>query len=286
MDIKLYFTITASLLLKKSAEINRFPQLRFNILLSSQTEITPDLYMALASMPNAFIITLSDELFENDDDFSAVLTHLYLLIATGKSSCTANVVPVFSHTKTYQQSLLQADKINTYLNQQGIHDVELPVFFHAGPAAQTVQNYSLQKLESLSKNIADVIGNFQPCGSSTLIHFNEEIMDLVLLDNFRKQFTFNEKSGLDNGVKELDIEKEELAVEIMLWKKRTMLYQNFLSLSKEVQEKEYYDIIDWYNHEYEILPLWYKQLGHIIKVIMGKRSFRSLFSDNVKKYKD
>jgi len=36
-------------------------------------------------------------------------------------------------------------------------------------------------------------------------------------------------------------------------------------------------IIDWYNKEYEILPLWYKRFGHIIKVIMGKRKFKSLF---------
>lgn len=42
----------------------------------------------------------------------------------------------------------------------------------------------------------------------------------------------------------------------------------------------------YYNTEYEMLPLWYKQFGHIIKVMMGKRSFRSLFNDKVKKYKD
>ena len=70
------------------------------------------------------------------------------------------------------------------------------------------------------------------------------------------------------------------------WENRALLYRHFLQLSKQVQEQEYYEVIDWYNHEYEILPLWYKQFGHIIKVLMGKRSFRSLFSDNVKKYKD
>jgi dihydrofolate reductase len=43
---------------------------------------------------------------------------------------------------------------------------------------------------------------------------------------------------------------------------------------------------NYYNNEYEVLPLWFKRLGHIIKVIMGKRSFKSLFSDNAKKYKD
>jgi len=49
-------------------------------------------------------------------------------------------------------------------------------------------------------------------------------------------------------------------------------------LAKELQE--------YYNKEYEVLPLWYKRLGHIIKVLMGKRSFRSLFNDKIKKYKD
>lgn len=43
---------------------------------------------------------------------------------------------------------------------------------------------------------------------------------------------------------------------------------------------------NYYNNEYEVLPLWYKRLGHIVKVLMGKRSFRSLYSDNTKKYRD
>jgi hypothetical protein len=56
----------------------------------------------------------------------------------------------------------------------------------------------------------------------------------------------------------------------------------YLGIQKEERAKG----LKWYYYEYEILPTWYKQFGHIIKVIMGKRSFRSLFNDNVKKYKD
>lgn len=56
----------------------------------------------------------------------------------------------------------------------------------------------------------------------------------------------------------------------------------YLSIQKEERAKG----LKYYYYEYEILPKWYKQFGHIIKVIMGKRTFRSLFSDNVKKYKD
>lgn len=43
---------------------------------------------------------------------------------------------------------------------------------------------------------------------------------------------------------------------------------------------------NYYNDEYEVLPLWYKRLGHIVKVLMGKRSFKSLYSDSSKKYRD
>jgi len=38
---------------------------------------------------------------------------------------------------------------------------------------------------------------------------------------------------------------------------------------------------NWYYKEYEVLPLWFKRLGHIVKVFQGKRKFRSLFSNNV-----
>jgi len=52
------------------------------------------------------------------------------------------------------------------------------------------------------------------------------------------------------------------------------------------QLNEALKIRKFYHYEYEILPLWYKRLGHVIKVLMGKRSFKSLFNDNIKKYKD
>lgn len=59
---------------------------------------------------------------------------------------------------------------------------------------------------------------------------------------------------------------------------------NRLYLSIQKQERE--NGLRWYYYEYEILPLWYKRVGHMIKVLQGKRSFRSLFNDDVKKYKD
>lgn len=42
---------------------------------------------------------------------------------------------------------------------------------------------------------------------------------------------------------------------------------------------------NYYTNEYEVLPRWYKQFGHVLKVIMGKRTLSSLLNDTEKKYK-
>jgi len=66
----------------------------------------------------------------------------------------------------------------------------------------------------------------------------------------------------------------------------TISMKNDLEFYLEMQKKQMADNVAWYHNEYEILPTWYKRTGHIIKVLMGRRSFLSLFNDKVKKYKD
>ena len=40
--------------------------------------------------------------------------------------------------------------------------------------------------------------------------------------------------------------------------------------NKAIKDK-LYEVQDWYNKEYEALPLWYKRFGHLIKIATGKR---------------
>jgi hypothetical protein len=60
-------------------------------------------------------------------------------------------------------------------------------------------------------------------------------------------------------------------------------YKTYLQLIHSQDEAS--KINAFYRNEYEVLPLWYKQLGHVIKVVIGKRTFTSLYNRNVKKYK-
>jgi uncharacterized protein with von Willebrand factor type A (vWA) domain len=48
-------------------------------------------------------------------------------------------------------------------------------------------------------------------------------------------------------------------------------------------EEEMRRILEFYHREYEVLPLWYKRFGHILKVLTGKRSLKSLLDDREKK---
>jgi len=53
-----------------------------------------------------------------------------------------------------------------------------------------------------------------------------------------------------------------------------------------VKYKDDYDLLfRWYQNEYEVLPLWYKRCGHIIKVLMGRRTLKSLFYKDKKQVK-
>lgn len=88
----------------------------------------------------------------------------------------------------------------------------------------------------------------------------------------------------------LDIQKDNERLkrsnEILLSRVSSMQGYLHQSLNSAVSRNQVVEIVSFYNNEYEILPTWYKRFGHIIKVLMGKRTFRSLFNDNVKKYKD
>lgn len=67
-------------------------------------------------------------------------------------------------------------------------------------------------------------------------------------------------------------------------KEENTILNELTELNSRHNEVDY--ILKFYKNEYEILPLWYKRFGHVIKVLQGKRSFRSLYDKKVKKYKD
>jgi hypothetical protein len=79
----------------------------------------------------------------------------------------------------------------------------------------------------------------------------------------------------DNAVLRFKLDTGREALERMrIEAKLTDDHQDALLAAEKKRADE---LLAWYHKEYEALPLWYKRFGHIVKVLSGKRKFKSLF---------
>lgn len=50
-----------------------------------------------------------------------------------------------------------------------------------------------------------------------------------------------------------------------------------VSVTRTKYKEDYDTLYNWHHSQYTVLPLWYKRVGQVIKVLTGKRTPRSLF---------
>jgi len=139
-------------------------------------------------------------------------------------------------------------------------------YFKSEYFSHTFHFISVDSIESIS----DLIGKLEK---------TEEVM-------MKK---YSQTAGLLKELNKYISERKKLSFEEGKLKKKLesiQIYNSVYSEPETLNRKRISDIVKFYKNEYEILPLWYKRFGHALKVITGKRTFRSLFNDNVKKYKD
>jgi hypothetical protein len=123
---------------------------------------------------------------------------------------------------------------------------------------------------------------FEP-GHNT--HFFVVELGNAVSANYMQQQFVNEEAVFAENEREQFLYKIE-AKELY---ERLMISEQLLSAAKrELEHKDQFIRIiksgsqatllqQYYTNEYEVLPKWFKQFGHIVKVLIGKRSFRSLF---------
>ncbi len=186
-----------------------------------------------------------------------------------------------------------------------------PVVFSEKDIYNDQMNDSIQSL--LKENTFSLIDiktpeevNFHETTSIELAYQNTILNDANEVNSFFVELhNLEDIVNIDTALHTMDINIQNNNAQIYHWKMRVKTLQDKnvtaeTRLSAAILEIEnlytYLDIIrsnsqakelqEYYNKEYEILPKWYKKLGHLLKVLMGKRNFRSLFNDRVKKYKD
>jgi hypothetical protein len=246
-----------------------------NILIDSLEVDVQVILNFMTSVNNHFIFSLQGSILHNHE-INGFLPSFYLLYTLSGSFGTPNIIPVFISEP--HEPLSNLHIIKDYLRLQGeqnidfmlidpaVVKIEAPVFF---TNIGSLKNFNEVKLEQIcNQNIKQIILSPAP--------LSQQAASIKLLTN--------ENKHVDLLLQIIALKNKECynRRESELWEKRAGLYLSFITLGKQVGEKEYYDIKEWYHKEYEVLPLWYKRIGHIIKFLTGKRSFKSLFSDKEK----
>jgi hypothetical protein len=227
----------------------------------------------LRSIQFNYIFSLSGDILD-PANIATVLPKLYTLFTlSGCFHNCINYVPVFINTN--EKYAASPELIKRYFQSQGNSDIEF-LILSSSPTLPVIKNnilileYSqletfnesnLEKYNDLSLQQVLLISHHTQSKSNNL----QEIESVINSNRFLKEFLKQVRSK---------IEISRQLYETDLWKKRAGLYYSFIGLSKKVGENQYYDILKWYNDEYEVLPVWYKRVGHIIKYITGKKKLR------------
>jgi hypothetical protein len=249
-----------------------------NILLDSETIDIAEVRNFIGKYGSSFMFSISDAVINSKN----ILAELYLLLTMADQFTSGKkIIPFF--TDNTGDSRPGTLAISNYFQQQGQADIEFAVFQTAGSQLNNkLLVADLNWLKVFGKEEEDKYSGTRqiilPVDKTRTLAEQMAYIGKLAADNpYIKTFFSAIQSGTKNS---------QLQYEALLWEKRAGLYLSFIELGKKVGESEYYDMRKWYHDEYEVLPLWYKRFGHILKVLKGKRTFRSLFSDKVKKHKE
>lgn len=106
--------------------------------------------------------------------------------------------------------------------------------------------------------------------------------------NRRIAHFLNENKGYDLLVRRLiqaENQFEKADDKYILQTRKLSIAESFVEVAKNKYKDDYESLFEYYHKEYEVLPVWFKRLGHIIKVLTGHRKFKSLISNERKEKK-
>lgn len=139
-------------------------------------------------------------------------------------------------------------------------------------------------------SVAEVAASFKEVSQIAGAHFIIEVDDIGSVPEIQKAFLEMEQQLAATHPKmyaaymqllQTTTELEETKEQLQLSHKQLDSLKQYNAILKS--EEQTRRILEFYHSEYEVLPLWYKRFGHILKVITGKRSLKSLFDDEAKK---
>jgi hypothetical protein len=232
-----------------------------------------------------FALTLDIQEATNEESIKFITSFLFL-----PSYLRVEQQPIINLAGASQDLLGKtSSELSAYLSSQGFNPVIINQLVTPVERPETNSCCLFTSPAELVKYYKEILQSDQSYNNSLFFYahspevFVETISSLQQAENdFKENFPgvytlINNNRMLEKEMNVLRIKMEYTENELSHQKQYNEILRSEHS-TKELQK--------YYDHEYEILPKWYKRFGHILKVITGKRTFRSLFNDDVKKYKN
>jgi phenolic acid decarboxylase len=185
-----------------------------------------------------------------------------------------------------------SEKLSTYLKLQEINDF---VIHQLADITQVNNSPFLDATNHLLRMSPEQLDDLYKTLLGSDKYFNNDIFfhvaDFQVLQHctkllFQSENIFKKEHPLLHSlaIQNMHFEMELRFLKHKILNTESELYhqKQFIDVLKSGHQAK--EIQMYYNNEYEILPLWFKRLGHAIKVITGKRTIQSLFTKRTKKY--
>jgi hypothetical protein len=244
-----------------------------NILIDSLAIKADTIVRFIKQFRHYFILSISGRVLANSN-VNGLFPLLYSIFTLSSYRKDKNYIHIIYDSEDGSSS---ADELKKYFSLQGERNVEFTIH-----GKETVVEPNPEILISHFSTLKQSPEEFFEKGYTKKPQYIIFLFDQYksINDNIKSLKLLTDSSIYLKIILELTKERHNalwLNYKSDLWKKRASLYFSFIPISKKVAESQYYDVLDWYKMEYEVLPLWYKRFGHILKVFKGKRSFKSLF---------
>ncbi|KAA3437584.1 glycosyltransferase family 2 protein [Rufibacter hautae] len=156
-----------------------------------------------------------------------------------------------------------------YLEYRNNHLASFKYFFKNGLDCEMTNDELVLHLELYFEDIS-INKNWDFSISDKVVAYIEYLDKL-------KELAWNRIGFDESKVKEVIKNKKDKVVKLVI---NDLFFENQILHDKKLHlANQFNKPISWYYKEYEVLPAWYKKVGHIIKVLQGNRPWKSLMSN-------
>lgn len=234
-----------------------------------------------------FNITLSNLTASNIEEINKV----FLLFAHPKYLQTEKGCSLFLMNIQRSEISSLTRLVRSYFQKQGMAEMDL-VFFNTDTLSSPFYIHINEQQQTHLKSEEEFSAFYKNYLNKSYNFYDMFIINKSTGQNIKKVLQYltglngEAKAGapyLFKNLQELKLVKSEnskLKQVTDQQKKELEIMKELFNINAAHNEMEY--VLKFYHSEYEVLPLWYKRFGHIVKVMMGKRSFKSLFNDKHK----